>query len=97
MKLFATDKGCISVVPMWSKYEALQGFKLFAKKGGTPDASICDAAKEQVSREVRQFCQKMGTTLQVLEENTPWANRAELYIGLIKESIRKDLKQSDCP
>ena len=33
----------------------------------------------------------------MLEEGTPWANRAELYIGLIKEAVRKDLKESDCP
>jgi hypothetical protein len=35
--------------------------------------------------------------LQVLEEGTPWANKAELYIGLIKEAVRKDMKESDCP
>ena len=35
--------------------------------------------------------------MQVLEEGTPWANKAELYIGLIKEAVRKDMKESDCP
>jgi hypothetical protein len=33
-----------------------------------------------------KLCVNMGTELQVLEEGTPWANRAELYIGLLKES-----------
>jgi hypothetical protein len=33
----------------------------------------------------------------VLEEGTPWANKAELYIGLIKEAVRKDMKESNCP
>jgi hypothetical protein len=28
---------------------------------------------------------------------TPWSNKAELYIGLIKEAVRKDMKDSDCP
>ena len=97
MQLFVTDKGFVFVVPMRSKSEAPQALKLFAKEVGAPDAIICDAAKEQISKEVRQFCQRMGTTLRVLEENTPWANLAELYIGLIKEAIRKDMKQSDCP
>ena len=32
-----------------------------------------------------------------MEENTPWSNRAELYIGLIKESVQKDMKQADSP
>jgi hypothetical protein len=40
---------------------------------------------------------EIGTTLRVLEEGTPWANKAELYIGLIKEAVRKDMKDSDCP
>ena len=88
MQLFVTDKGFVFVVPMRSKSEAPQALKLFAKEVGAPDAIICDAAKEQISKEVRQFCQRMGTTLRVLEENTPWANLAELYIGLIKEAIR---------
>jgi len=33
----------------------------------------------------------------VLEEGTPWANRAELYIGLLKEADRQDLRQSNAP
>jgi hypothetical protein len=30
-----------------------------------------------------------------LEEGTPWANMAELYIGLLKEAVRKDMKEQD--
>jgi hypothetical protein len=33
----------------------------------------------------------------VLEEGTPWATKAELYIGIIKEAVQKDMKASDCP
>jgi hypothetical protein len=62
-----------------------------------PDAIIADAAREQKSLELRKFCSEIGTTLRVLEEGTPWANKAELYIGLIKEAVRKDMKASDCP
>ena len=32
----------------------------------------------------------IGSTLKHLEENTRWANISEIYIGLIKEAIRKD-------
>ena len=39
----------------------------------------------------------MGTTLRVLEENTPWSNKAELYIGLIKEAIQKEMQHTNCP
>ena len=46
---------------------------------------------------LQRFCQEIGTTLHVLEEGTLWANKAKLHIGLIKEAVRKDMKDSDCP
>ncbi len=39
----------------------------------------------------------IGTTLRALEEGTPWANKAELYIGLLKEAVQKDMKEADSP
>jgi hypothetical protein len=96
-QLFVTDKGFVYVVPMTSKSEVLQAVKEFAKEVGAPDAIICDAAREQKSKSLRKFLGEIGTTLRVLEEGTPWANKAELYIGLIKEAVRKDMKDSDCP
>ena len=97
MQLFVTDKGYVYVVPMQSRSEVAKAIKLFMKDIGAPDALICDAAREQISQEVRSFCHKVGTTLRVLEEDTPWSNRAELYIGFIKEGTRKDMKESDSP
>jgi len=96
-QLFVTDRGFVYVVPLRSKSEVLQAVKLFAKEVGAPDAIIADAAKEQQSTELRGFLQSIGTSLRLLEEGTPWANRAELYIGLIKEAVRKDMKDSGCP
>eukprot|EP00957_Ditylum_brightwellii_P034811 2637960-Ditylum_brightwellii.AAC.1 len=46
---------------------------------------------------MRAFCAEIGTTLRVLVEGTPWANKAELYIGLVKEAVQKDMKESNCP
>jgi hypothetical protein len=96
-QLFVTDKGFVHVVPMKSKAEVLQAVKQFAKDIGAPDAIICDMAGEQTSHALKRFCQEIGTTLRLLEEGTPWANKAELCIGLIKEAVRKDMKESDCP
>lgn len=96
-QLFVTDKGFVYVVPMKSKSEVLQAVKQFAKEIGAPEALICDAAREQKSDEVKKFCSEIGTTLRVLEEGTPWANKAELYIGLIKSAVGKDMKESNCP
>ena len=77
--------------------EVLQAIKQFVKAIGAPDAIICDASKAQTSNKVRQFCNDIGTSLRVLEEDIPWANKAELYIGLIKEAVRKDMKASESP
>ena len=82
---------------MTTESDVLQAVKQFAKVIGAPDAIICDASRVQTSKAVRKFCSDIGTTLKVLEENTPWANKAELYIGIIKEATRKDIKESDCP
>ena len=86
-QLFVTDKGFVYVVPMRRKSEFLQAIKQFAKVIGVPTAIIVDMAGEQMSQEVRKFCNDIGTTLRALEEGTPWSNKAELYIGLLKEAV----------
>ena len=48
-----------------------------------------------MSQEVRKFCNDIGTTLRALEEGTPWSNKAELYIGLLKEAVHKDMCESN--
>ena len=96
-QLFVTDKGFVYVVPMKRKGEVLLAMKQFAKEIGAPDAFVADMSGEQMSREVKAFCNEIGSTLRALEEGTPWANKAELYIGLLKEAVRKDMKDQDSP
>ena len=97
MQIFISDKGFVHVVPMRSKGDFLKALKSFAKEIGVPEALIVDPSGEQTSNNVKQFCHQVSTTLRMLEEGTQWANCAELYIGLLKESIRKDLRESDAP
>ncbi len=40
---------------------------------------VFDPHPAQIKREVRKFCTQIGMTLAVLEAETQWANRAELY------------------
>ena len=96
-QLFVTDKGFINVVPMKKKSEVLLASKQFAKEIGAPDSFVADMSGEQMTSEVKKFCNAIGTTLRALEEGTPWSNKAELYIGLIKEAVRKDMHQSNSP
>ena len=71
--------------------------RLFAKDVGAPKLLVLDPHPTQKKREVKDFCNKIGTTLKVLENETQWADRAELYIGLIKEATRKDMREMHSP
>ena len=65
-KLFVTDQGFFHVIPMTNKSEVPMDLKMFAKDICAPDAIICDAAREQIFKEVRYFCYKIGTSIRVL-------------------------------
>ena len=97
MQLFVSDKGYTKVYGMSSTSQIPQAQRLFCKEVGVPNVFVCDPHSAQKSKEVRAFCHKIGSTLRVLEERTQHANRAELYIGLIKEGIRKDMRESNSP
>ena len=96
-QLFVTNKGFVYVVPMKSKSEVLQALKQFAKEIGAPDAIISNAAREQKSKDLRKFLTEIGSTLRVLEKGTQWANKAKLYIGIMKEACQKDMLTSNSP
>ena len=48
---------------MKHKSEVLLAIKQFAKEVSAPDAIVSDMAREQVSQDVQQFCNTIGTTL----------------------------------
>ena len=96
-QLFVSDKGYVAIYPMKSKSEFLNALKQFCKEVGVPERLICDPSGEQTSSKVKQFCYEVGTTLRVIEESTQWANRAELYIGIFKESTRQDMRRANSP
>ena len=82
---------------MRSRSDVLLRVKQFAKEVGVPDAIICDGAGKHKSNDIKNFCSQIGTTLRLLEQGTPWANKAELYIGIIKEDVRNDMREADSP
>ena len=53
--------------------------------------------REKTSKAVRKFCNQVGTTLRILREINQSTNRAEIYIGLLKEEVWKDLNISNSP
>jgi hypothetical protein len=96
-QLFVSDKGFVAIYPMKKQSDYFLALKQFAKDVGAPDVLVCDPHPAQTKREVREFCTQIGTTLKVLEAETQWANCAELYIGLIKEAVRKDMQMTRSP
>ena len=58
---------------------------------------ICDGGPEQVSGEAARLCQLEDWTIQKIERVTPWSNRAEGDVGIVKSEILLDLKESNCP
>ena len=96
-QLFVTDKGFIYLVPLKRKSEVMYAVKQFAKEIGAPQAIICDMSGEQMKPDVKLFLNDIGTTLRALEEGTPWSNKADLYIKLMKEAVRKDMRESHSP
>ena len=51
----------------------------FEKDVGAPDILVCDPHLSHNSFEVKDFCNKIWTTLKLLEQGTQWENRAELW------------------
>ena len=74
--------------PMRSQSDFNQALHWFCKQVGVPHTMIMDDHKAQVNLETRKFCNQVGTIIRKLEGGTPWANRAELYTGMFKESVR---------
>eukprot|EP00957_Ditylum_brightwellii_P119967 9155538-Ditylum_brightwellii.AAC.1 len=62
---------------MKTRSDVMQTVKEFAKVVGAPNTIICYADREQKSENLKKFLGEIGTTLRVLEEGTPWANKAE--------------------
>ena len=96
-QVFVSDKGYVAVYPMKTQEEFQTAFHWFCKQIGVPVDLVVNAHQAQTSKATKRFCHQVGTTLRILERGTPWSNRAELYIGLLKEATRKDLHHSNSP
>ena len=97
MQLFVSYTGFMYVYPMKSKTEIINAVKAFAKAIGVPTALILDPEGTQRSEALQKVANDMNLTLKFFERRTQWANLTELYIGLLKEVVRKDMKDSDSP
>ena len=91
-QLFVTDFGWWKVKPMKLRSKLPLVLKSVFKEDGVSEKMICDGAPEQVSGEAARLCQLVDCTVQQLERGTPWSNRAEGHVGIMKSEILLDLK-----
>jgi hypothetical protein len=95
--MFVSDLGFVALYPMKDQQSYLLELKQFAKDVGAPEMLVCASHPTQRKWDIKEFCIQFGTTLRVLEAETQWANRAELYVGLMKEATKKDMRASGSP
>ena len=67
------------------------------KEIGVPVNLIVDANWDTKYIKVKRLCDQVGTIIKILEKVTPWENIVELYIGLLKEAVRKDMHALHSP
>ena len=91
-QLFVTYFGWCKVEPMELQSELLLVLKSVFKEDGVPEKMICDGAPEQVSVEAARLCQLADRTVQWFERGTPWSNRSEVHVDILKGKILLDLK-----
>ena len=96
-QIYVSDKGMVACYPMAHVRDFLSTLKLFAKEVGAPEVLVADPHPTHRKPEVRKFCNNIGTTLNLLEAKTQWANRAELYVGFLKEGTRDDTREANSP
>ena len=82
---------------MKAKTEIIDAVKAFAKKIGVPTALLLDSVGEQRLKELSKVSKEMCCPLNYLERATQRGNLVELYIGLLKEAVQKDMKDSNSP
>ena len=97
MQLFVSDTGFMYIYPMKAKTEIINAVKAFAKAIGVPTALMIVPEGTHRSETLQKAANDMNLPLKFLERRTQWANLVELYIGLLKEAVRKDMKDLDSP
>ena len=80
---------------MWSKGYFTHKFNLFCKEIGNPTSLVVNPPGGKTSKQVKKFCSQIGTSLRLLEDSTQWENWNELYIGIFKEAIYKDIRSTN--
>ena len=97
-QVFVTEHNYVTPKSMVSRKSGFpKALKAFFKEEGVPPAIVADSAKDQALGESLKVCQQVGCEIRELEQGTPYSNRAERYVGILKEKVLREMKQSKSP
>ena len=96
-QIFVSDMEFVATYPMKAMRQFNSALRQFCKEIGVPIPLVVDPSGEHTNKKAKRFCHQVGMMLRILEESTKWENRAELHMGMFKESICKDLCESNSP
>ena len=97
-QLFVCTRSLVmKVYPMRNESEGPDALADFIRDIGVPDAMRTDNSKMQDGQGWRNILRCYGIKLTFTEPHHPWQNRAELYIGRIKEHMETLFNQTGAP
>ena len=96
-QLFVTDFGYVGITYMKLRSQLPLALKLLFKSVGVPNKILCDGPPERIKGDYIRLCKKSDTQIIQQERGTPWDNRAEGHVGIIKSLVKTDLKEFNYP
>ena len=96
-QFYVSDKRLVMIYLINSQSGFNDTLHCFFKEIVVPVYLAMDDHMAQKNNKTEKLCHKVVSTLRILEVGTPWANHAELYIGLFKEYIHRDLRMTNAP
>ena len=97
VQVYASEFGWVRADLMKAESELHHSVKAMFKEVGVPQKLIADGAKAQIYGKAKMICDQSGCKVIELEKNTPFANRAERYIQILKNGSKADMVRADSP
>ena len=95
VQVYASEFGWVRADLMKAENELHNSVKAMFKEVGVPQKLIADGAKAQIYGKAKIVCDQAGCNVIKLEKNTPFANRAERYIQILKDGCKPDMVRTD--
>ena len=96
-QIYVNRAGYTKIYPLASKSNAHESLTAFIHEVGIPGSLHSDDAKELVSGVMLQKMRKYEIFHTMSEPYSPWQNRAENAIGILKSKVRRIMRESNTP